>query len=54
MNERTAKKAAKLNLVYEANGDVVLKLDVLKNKDFAEWDVNKTQGFTGDEASKPI
>jgi hypothetical protein len=54
LNERTAKKAAKLNLVYKANGDVVLKLDVLKMKDFAEWDVNETQGLTGDEASKPI
>lgn len=50
LNENTAKKAAKLNLVYLANGDVMLKLDVLKMKDFAKWD----NDLTGDEASKPV
>ena len=56
LNENTAKKAAKLNLVYLANGDVMLKLDVLKMKDFAKWDndINDAQSLTGDEASKTV
>ena len=55
MNENTAKKATKLNLVYEKNGDVVLTLDGLKMKDFASWDKNEIKGgLKGDDVAKPV
>jgi hypothetical protein len=54
LNENTAKKATKLNLVYEKNGDVVLTLDSLKMKDFASWDNNEIKRLKGDDIAKPV
>jgi hypothetical protein len=53
LNEFTAKKVSKLNVVYEKNGDVVLTIDNLKMKDFGSWDQNEIKGLRGDSIAKP-
>jgi hypothetical protein len=52
LNETTARKRNKLNLSYEPNGDVTLRIDTLKMKDFAKWDVNETEFLEEDGVKK--